>query len=801
MNAPITLPAVGSDPSDAPVTLASVVAVLRRRRVLLLWPVAVLLFASALSCFFATRRYRATAEIQVQKENSSAFGLGASANGQDQATPGDSLDYNITLQTEAGILRSPALALAVIPAAHLESTPDYFAPGSAAPHAFSLLGWTKRLPWRKPLEPLTTPLAEAPNRRYADEAIFASHLKVLPQPGTRLIDISYTDRDPARAAAVANTVTRVLAELTFQQRFTSTLQGSSWLSGQLNDLRARTEQAQAKAAALERGTGMFGNDASRNVVLERLDSLNQTLTAAESNRILKESIDKVAASGSPELISSLSGNSSTGSVASISTSLTLIQGLRQQEAQVHSELAEDSVRYGPAYPKVSELKAQLAGIGSSIAAETTRLGQRAHTDWQIAVRQEAGARSAFDHQKQLATRQNDSVIAYQLARQEADSSRDLYEGLLTRLKQTNLLEGLRASNISVVGAAQVPPPDHPASPNVLLRMAAALAAGLLLGFGAAVFAELTDSSIQSLTQVESVLGVPLLAVLPAIQGLRPRFPDRLSGRTLASKASRRLQSGYKTPAQALPAPRKPASLPAMLPVPLPVPLPLPVLDQRLSVFSEGLRSLRTVLQLSGSGGPPQVILVTSCLASEGKTTLAVNLAALFAQGGARVLLVDADLRRPTLHHYGHASQEAGLAMALSGPENVPPRQPIASMPNLSMLCGSEIAPFPSELLGSARMEQLLSEWRSAYDIIVLDSPPVLPVTDAVLLSRHSDATLLVARHRQTTHQALRRGIETLQRQSTSRGAIGVVLNDVAPGSGDFYQYFGYEGGIYASQGA
>ena len=795
MNAPITLPAAGSDPSDAPVTLASAFAVLRRRRALLLWPVALLLLASALSCLFATRRYRATAEIQVQKENSSAFGLGASANGQDQAAPGDSLDYNMTLQTEAGILRSPALALAVIQAAHLENTPDYFAYGSAAPHAFSLLGWTARLPWRKPLEPLTIPLAQAPNRRYSAEAIFASHLKVLPQPGTRLIDISYTDLDPARAAAVANTVTRVLAELTFQQRFTSTLQGSSWLSGQLNDLRARTEQAQAKAAALERGTGMFGNDASRNVVLERLDSLNQTLTAAESNRILKESIDKVAASGSPELISSLSGNSSTGSVASISTSLTLIQGLRQQEAQVRSELAEDSVRYGPAYPKVSELKAQLAGIATSIAAETTRLGQRAHTDWQIAVRQEAGARAAFDRQKQLATRQNDNVIAYQLARQEADSSRDLYEGLLARLKQTNLLEGLRASNISVVGAAQVPPPNHPASPNVLLRMGAALAAGLLLGFGAALFAELTDSSIQSLTQVEAALGVPLLAVLPAIAGLRPRSPDRLSGRTLAADASRRLQSGSDRPAQALPAPRKPSSLPALLPV------PLPVLDHRLSVFSEGLRSLRTVLQLSGSGGAPQVILVTSCLAGEGKTTLAVNLAALFAQGGARVLLVDADLRRPTLHHYSQGSPEAGLAMALSGPETVPPRQPIASMPNLSMLCGSEIAPFPSELLGSLRMEQLLGEWRSAYDVIVLDSPPVLPVTDAVLLSRHSDATLLVARHRQTTHQALRRGVETLQRQSATRGAIGVVLNDVAPGSGDFYQYFGYEGGVYASQGA
>ncbi len=757
---------------------------LRRRRALLLWPVAILLVASALSCLLATRRYRATAEIQVQKQNSAGFGLETSdQNGAD--APGDSLDYNMTLQTEAGILRSPVLALSVIEQAHLETTSDYFPPAGAAPHAFSLFGWTA---WHKPLEPLTTPLAQAPNRRYAAELVFKSRLKVLPLAGTRLIDISYSDPDPARAAAVANTITRVLAELTFQQRFTSTLQGSSWLTGQLDELRTRTEQAQTRASALERGTGMFGNDASRNVVLERLDSLNQTLTAAESNRILKESIDKVAASGSPELISSLSGNSSTGSVASINTSLTLIQGLRQQEAQVRSELAEDSVRYGPAYPKVAELQAQLAGITGSVAAETTRLGQRAHTDWLIAVRQEDGARAAFEQQKQLATRQNDSVIAYQLARQEADSSRDLYEGLLARLKQTSLLEGLRASNVSVVSAAEVPSPSHAASPNVLLRMAAALAAGLLLGLGAAVFAELTDGSIRSLAEVEATLGMPLLAVLPAIERIRPGLPG-----IFAAKVQRLLQPGGGERTRALPPAHKPAPLPALVPV------PLPVLDQRLSVFSEGLRSLRTALQLARGGAPPQVVLVTSCLASEGKTTVAVNLAALFAQGGARVLLVDADLRRPTLHHYGQSSAVSGLAMALSGPENILPQQPIPSIPTLHMLCGSEIAPLPSELLGSARMEQLLVEWRAAYDVIVLDSPPVLPVTDSVLLSRHCDATLLIARHKQTTQQALRRGVETMQ--SASRGPIGVVLNDVGRGSGDFYQYFGYQGGAYASYSA
>ncbi len=759
-----------------PMTLAGLCAALRRRRWFLLGPTAVLLTIAAISCVLSTPRYKATTEIQVQRDAGDAFGLQSTLMGQDEAAAaGDSLDYAMTLQTEVGILRSPALAAAVIEAEHLESTPDYFLPRPAEGLP-ALLATLK--PWRTPFEPLTTPLAEAPNRRYVAEKIFKAHLKVTPLPGTRLVDIAYSDVDPRRAATVANTIARVLADMAFQQRFTATLQGSSWLAGQLDELRARTEQAQAKAAALQRGTGMFGNDASRNVVLERLDSLNQTLTAAESNRILKESIDKVAESASPELISSLSGNSSTGSVASINTSLSLLQGLRQQEAQTRSELAEASVRYGPAYPKIGELRAQLAGIDASISAETARLGQRAHTDWQVALRQEQAARAAFEEQKQLATRQNDTVLAYEMARQEADGSRDLYEGLLAKLKQASLLQGLRANNVSVVSAAQIPPPARPSSPNIPLRLGAGLAAGLFAGFSWAAAAELTDSSIHSIAEVEKLLGVPLLAVLPSIRQ-QPAKSLRSSLRLLPSP---RWSRGQKQ-ADAL------------------VPPMLPVLDCQVSVFGEGLRSLRTALDSACKAESSAVILVTSCLPGEGKTTLAANLAALLAQRGSRVLLVDADLRRPALHVYSAGDTSAGFAMALSGPRQVAVQRPVASMPNLHMLSGTELPPFPSELLASPRFRELIVEWRAAYDYVVLDSPPVLPVTDAVLLSRHSDATLLVARHRQTTRQALRRGVEALQRQSAGYGPIGVVLNDVARESGEFYEYFGYAGEAHASQGA
>ena len=766
MIATSTLPAV----TAKPVTFAALCTVLQRRRSALIWPLALLLVAAGISCLLATQRYRATSEIQVQKETGGSFGLDNSLPGGAD-TPSDSLDYAMTLQTEVGILASPALAYAVIEAEHLENTPDYFQPPASTHSFFSLPAW---LTLKSHLEPLNVPLAEAPNRRYAAAKIFKAHLKVTPLPGTRLIDVSYTDRDPVRAAAVTNTITRVLADMAFQQKFTATHEGSAWLSGQLDELRTRTEQAEAKADMLQRGTGMFGRDASRNVVLERLDSLNQVLMAAESNRILKEAIDKVASEGSPEFISSLSGNSSTGSVASINTSLSLLQGLRQQEAQVRAELSERSARYGPANPKIAELRAQLADLGTSVAAETARLGQRAHTDWEIAHRQEASARAAFEQQKQLASRQNDSVLAYELAKQEADSGRELYEGLLAKLKQTSLLEGLRANNVSVVSPAVVPSLEHPSSPNILLRLGGAAALGLFLGGASIAFAELRDTSIQSLADVELLLGSPLLAILPLVQE-----PSRLLRRRkqdLLDHATAKEQAG---------------SAPGG-------PLCLPLLDARQSTFSEGLRSLRTTLQLSRLGGSSKVILITSCLEAEGKTTLALNLAASFAQAGARVLLVDADMRRPTLHRHGAAPVHAGLATALSGHDAVPAHTISAALPTLNLLSGAELPPFPSELLGSPRMAQLLQDWRASYDYILLDSPPVLPVTDAVLLSQYSDVTLLVARHQQTTKQALRRGVEALQRQSAVPVPIGVVLNGVARSSGEFYEYFGHKGELHAS---
>jgi polysaccharide biosynthesis transport protein len=483
--------------------------------------------------------------------------------------------------------------------------------------------------WKRPVEPLSVPLEYAPNRRYVVLKIFGSHLKVEPVTGTRLIDVSYASPDPQMAADVVNHLIGALMD-TFQARFTATAQASNWLTTQLDDLRKQTESLQTKAIRLQRETGMFGDDESHNVVLARLESLNEALAAAESNRILKEAVYRVASGGDPELISGLSGNSGVGAVASMANSLGLIQNLRAQEATARAELDEDRVRYGHAYPRIAELQAELNGIEKSIQDEVHRIGERARTDYEIAARAETSARGALEQQKKVVNDLNDKAIAYGLAKQEADGSREVYEGLLAKLKQAGVLEGLRSTNITVVNPARVPPPSRPKSPNILLYYAAAVAAGLIFGAGVALIRDFTDTRVRSLEELERLTGTPLLGLIPEIgkeRGLSRRRRRKAYAKT--TNAEHALQ----------------IATPSYIDTP----------------FAEALRSLRTSLMLSRSSSAPQVLLVTSSNAGEGKSTVSLNLAMVLAQQGVRVLLVDADLRRPVLHERMGVHAQEGLS--------------------------------------------------------------------------------------------------------------------------------------------
>ncbi|MGC2300398.1 MAG: exopolysaccharide transport family protein [Acidobacteriaceae bacterium] len=739
-------------PLDPPVewTLADLFAAFSRRRSWIFSSLAACIGLAIAYWAFATPNYRATAVIEIQKESHGAFGLDNTTSDGTSRAVSDSFDDNLTLQTEIGVLQSDALTLDVIRRTGLESTPDYF-----APHSGASVRLHKLVFWRKPVEPLSIPLADAPNRRFSALKIFTGRRRIEPAAGTRLIAISYSDPDPARAAAVVNALVQSLADYGFQSRSSAAARSASWLSAQLAGLKHQTDTLDARAAALDRDSGSYNDNDAHNVVLDRLDSLNSALAAAESSRIVREAIWRAVQSGDPEVISGLGGNPNAGT--NTQNSFALLQSLRAQELTAKSQLAESANRYGENWPAVAEQHARLEIVQDSIQQEVHRLGERAHSDYDVALQAESAARDAFTQQRDLASRLTGNAVALRLARQEADGSRTLYTTLLGRLQETGILEGLHSGNFAVVSPALVPSPDHPTSPSLPMLGALALAAGTVLGCSAALARELTDNAVRTAADLEALLDAPVFAAVPAYSLEEPWYRRILpisarSGLTLQADAG----SEFEIPMEESP-------------------------------FVEALQCLRASLLISHSGQVPQIITFTDATPEisrfeaqnslAGAPPLALSLAAVLAQHGSSVLFVDADLRSGSP---GSTSSDPGLTEMLSSEAVLPFTQSIAGLPLLSVVHAGARPPCPAELIASSRMNGLLASWRDEFNFIVIHSPASV-FADALVLAQLSDAVLLTAWAGETKRAEVLPAWQALSRQVPDHAVLGLVLESASRG--------------------
>jgi succinoglycan biosynthesis transport protein ExoP len=695
-------------------TLVLVWSVLQKRRWLVLVSLAAIVFLVAAFSLTLPKRYDAVSRLLLDYEGADDLGL-------DQVVMPIGIDLDTKLQTQMRIVQSDTIAISVIQQLGLQNNPAFV--GKLSPLAgrsFDSLDLPTRAALRNGLQ---------------------RSLTVQLIPKTEILEIHFRSENPALAADVANAVANTYIEHNFQTKYQATRQTSDWLTKQLDDVKKHAEIAEQEVIAYQKKTGLFGADETHNIVIDRLELLNKALSQAEGDRILKEARYRIAMSENPELIANIAPES-------------LISALYKERAESRSQYAQLAAKYGVAYPRVIQLQSELRELDSSIAQEIAKVGETLHAEYQSALKSEEMLQATFDKQKDNAYKMNQDAIQYGIMRREVESSRDLYEGLLKKLKEAGILAGLKSSNINVIDTASVP--VVPVEPRISLNIALGSMGGLLFGVALAFVVETVDSSIRTPEDVAACCSLPSLGIIPRMDA-----SDQTSVKPL-------LRTGRPQ---------------FILPI---------TMEHRNSGCAEAFRALRTSLMLSSPGAPPQVILVTSAIMEEGKSFVSINLAVVLAQTGQPVLLVDADMRRPMVTGYTGIAMNHGLSACLAGTEDAAAMiVKVEELPGLHVLPAGHLPPYPSEMLVSDALPRLVERWREQFRYIVIDTPPVLAVTDAVVTARVADVVVLVVRSEKTRRQSLMRARDLL---SKGRANIaGVVVNGLSANSVEYRDYYGYYG--------
>ena len=721
------------DPAPRESTLGESLRILRKRKWILIGSLVSIFSVVAIASLKMPKIYEANGTVQINKPD-------PSLNFQNSTT--FSLDYfdPTELETDMKILQSDLLALQVIRDLNLDHRPEL---GGQAPSSTSI-----------DLAP--DPLESDPARASAAIGNFKGSLRVNLSLNTRIIEVHYRSTDPQVAATIVNTLMQTFVENNFKARFDSTMQASDWLEKQLVDLQMKVETSQEKLVRYQREHEILGIDEKQNITMAKLDELNKQLTSAESERMDKEALYRLVESGDPEAIAS-SADSLEDSAPGTQSASQLLETLRGKQAEIKIQTADLGTQFGPSYPKLTQLNNQLREIDSEIQAEMKKVASKVRDQYTTALQHENLLRDAFEKQKQETNKLNESAIEYTLLKRDVDTNRQLYEGLLQKLKEAGVSAGLKSNNFRIVDSAR--PPADPIEPNIPRNLMFAVVLGLASGVGLAFVLEGLDNTVRTTEQAQMISGLASLGMIP-----------------LGSKSARE----GPNPKRLVLASSKEA-----------VELVTKVRPQ--SQMAESYRALRTSLLLSNLGAPPKVIMVTSALPQEGKSTTSINCAIVLAQKkDARVLLIDADLRRPSIHKTLGMEPGNGLSKVLtnSGTRLDEVIAPTTMLPNLFVLPAGKTPPNPAELLASSNMRDLLAELREVYDHIVIDTPPSLSVTDAVVLSPQADAVVLVIRSGQTTKQALRRSCDILTQVNAK--VVGVLLNAVDLSSPDYYYYYEYQ---------
>ncbi len=667
---------------------------------------------------------------------------------QQIAQAGASWDLQSYRETQYKILKSRSLAERVVRDLHIYQYPEFY-------QSRSFLGLVAKNPDKIPSA--SDPNPPDPNSEAYRNSVsnFMSAVAVNPIERSNLVEVSFYSQNAALAARVANQLGEDYIDQNLQVRWNEALKASEWLSGRLVELKVKLKASQdALQAYAAKNSILFIQNAvnaqAQSMANARLEQLEEEYTKAQADRAKKEALYSLVKSGKVQDLPGVLDN-------------RLIQTLEGNLSDLKRQYSELTATVKPRFPKAMALKKQIDTLQANLDRQKEALTQNISQEYQVALARENYLSKLIAQQEGLVDTVSKKTIQYNFLKRQADTDQSLYDGVLQRMKEAQVAAGMTASNIRVVDPAQVP--EGPTKPRVLLNLAAGLILGLSAGVGLAFLQEYLDNTLKTPDEVESLLRLPSLGLIPSI---------RLNGSSKTSEAALATLNSGSNGSYGLALQKNPMAV-------------------------EAFRSLRTSILLSANP-VPKVLLVTSALPGEGKTTITVNLGATLASLGGRVVIVDCDMRRPSIHRAAGVKNSPGFVPCLTGRTSLSEAiLPVEGIPNLSVIPCGPIPPNPAEVLSSPKASELLRKLHEQFEYVLVDSPPILSVADSRILATMTDAVILVTRAHETPYEVVRRARSLLY--GAGARILGVALNDVQlrkDGYGGRYNYYEQYGYGYSS---
>lgn len=754
------------DEEEEGIRLRELWRTIRKRKWLILTISVIVTTLVIIEAYRTKSTYRASAFIEMVKERPS---VKPAAGGVVIQTDEDSYFPQLSINTSLFRLTSEPLLEDVVANLKLDENPAFKQPQRASVWE-AIQAIVNRASLKKPesqpptaVAPLTSGGFSRQSRSTEESerlapfvSMVAGGLQAEQVKETRTLKVTYTHTNPAITAAVVNGVARNFIGRNFENKTEEFTSASDWLDVTTRELKAKVEKAEQDLADYTREHNIFSTDSKQTLTTDKLSRLHDQATRSETDRILKQSVFEEVKAG-------------RGAGLPAAFADPKITALQSKLDDLEGTAANLDLKYGPDHPQVLETRQQIKITQNQLAASRRALEDKLKSEYELSARDEQSLKAALNQAKGEAVQQNQDAIQFNILRQEVETAKGLYTDFLQKTSQAKVEVAQQHNNLRLVQPARVP--GAPVGPSRFRMIALGFFLSLIGGMGVAYFLEYIDNTIKTVDDVNRYVKLPSLGVIPSIAAAA-------QGRLKGAKASKRLildGSSNGDAAEVYSSNR------------------LAVIDNRSSA-AEAYRVVRTSMLLSAAGNPPKTVLVTSGQPGEGKTTTVVNTAISLAQLGASVLIVDCDLRKPSVHKVFGIEHHKGLSTYLSRDIEVDELITKLQIPNLSVLPCGPIPPNPAELISSERMKGLLRVLSERYDHVLIDSPPLIHVTDPVILSSLVDGVILVVHGGKSTRAVTQRARQELA--AVGAKVFGVVLNnvDVRRDGYDDYYYYRYHSG-------